>query len=290
MVDTRRAGRIARCGVESPWVAAPSLHAIATHRVHPNQSVGIQARLEPMRCAIVIPARMGSTRFPGKPLCDLMGKPMVQWVFEAAAASGVGDRVVVATPDEEIVAACREFGAESVLTRHDHVTGTDRIAEVAELLEADVYVNVQGDEPLIRPESIRACAEPLLGDPTIEMGSVYCECPVEEYGDPAVVKVVTDESDFALYFSRHPIPFERNPRVIPVKKHIGLYAYRREALLRFARWQMSPLEAAESLEQLRFLHHGVMIYMAEGAGTELAVDTPEQADQVRGILAARRGD
>jgi len=130
-----------------------------------------------MRCMIVIPARMGSTRFPGKPLCDLLGKPMVQWVYEAVGKSGVGEKAVIATPDQEIVEACKSFGAEAVLTRHDHETGTDRIAEVADRYRADVYVNVQGDEPLIQPDSIRACAEPLLKDSSIAMGSVFCECP-----------------------------------------------------------------------------------------------------------------
>jgi len=239
-----------------------------------------------MRCAIVIPARMGSTRYPGKPLCDLLGKPMVQWVFDAAVASGVGE-VFVATPDDEIVRACESFGASAILTRHDHVTGTDRIAEVAETVHADVYVNVQGDEPLMQPESIRACAEPLLKDASIRMGSVYCECSESELDNPAVVKVVTDNAGFALYFSRHAIPYARNPRRIPVKKHIGLYAYRGEALKAFSKWPMGDLEAAESLEQLRFMENGVRIYMAGGPGAELAVDTPEQAEEVRRILAAR---
>jgi 3-deoxy-D-manno-octulosonate cytidylyltransferase len=239
-----------------------------------------------MRCMIVVPARMGSTRFPGKPLCDLMGKPMVQWVVEAAQASGVADAVVVATPDPEIVEACNGFGAEAVLTRHDHATGTDRIAEVALEREAEVYVNVQGDEPLIRADSIRACAMPLLQDASIAMGSVYSWCDEEDLENPAVVKVATDLSRYALYFSRYPIPFPRNPREERVKKHVGLYAYRRDALRRFAEWPMSPLEAAESLEQLRFMENGVRIFMAEAEGTELAVDTPEQAEQVRRILAS----
>ena len=243
----------------------------------------------PMRCVIVIPARMGASRFPGKPLADLLGKPMVQWVWEAASKAGVGDRVIVATPDQEIVDACASFGAEAILTSHNHVTGTDRIAEVAQKVVADVYVNVQGDEPLIRAESIKACADPLLANPNIAMGSVYSECPSEEYDEPATVKVVTDGDGFALYFSRFPIPFARNERRIPVKKHVGLYAYRRDALLDFSTWPMSDLEAAESLEQLRFMHHGIRIFMAPGAGTELAVDTPEQADQVRKILSERNG-
>jgi 3-deoxy-D-manno-octulosonate cytidylyltransferase len=240
-----------------------------------------------MRCLIVIPARMGSTRFPGKPLCDLMGKPMVQWVYEAAARSGVADEVVVAAPDQEILDACAGFGARAVATSADHQTGTDRIAEVARKLEAEVYVNVQGDEPLIRPESIRACAEPLLQSSAIQMGSIYSECDEDELANPAVVKVVTDLAGYALYFSRHALPFARNPRVEPVKKHVGLYAYRREPLLQFADWPMSALEQAESLEQLRFMEHGVRIYMAAGEGTELAVDTPEQAEEVRQILATR---
>lgn len=240
-----------------------------------------------MRCAIVIPARMGSTRFPGKPLCDLLGKPMVQWVYEAAVSSGVGDEVVIATPDREIVEAAAGFGARGWLTRMDHPTGTDRIAEVAQGLEADVYVNVQGDEPLIQPDSIAACAQPLLRDSNIDLGSVFSACPEEEWDNPAVVKVVTDADGFALYFSRYPLPFARNPRPEAVKKHVGLYAYRRQPLGEFSTWPQTPLEAAESLEQLRFLEHGYRMFMAPGRGTALAVDTPEQADEVRALLAAR---
>lgn len=239
------------------------------------------------RCVIVIPARMGATRFPGKPLVDLLGKPMVQWVVEAAQASGVGERVLVATPDQEIVDRVAAFGGEAILTRHDHVTGTDRIAEVAEQVASEIYVNVQGDEPLIQSASIAACAKPLIEDPKIEMGSVYSYCGPEDLDNPMVVKAVTDKSGFAMYFSRHAIPYERNPRIELVKKHVGLYAYRREALIKFSKWPMGVTEAAESLEQLRFMENGVRIYMAEAAGTELAVDTPEQADEVRRILSSR---
>lgn len=228
---------------------------------------------------------MASTRFPGKPLVDLLGKPMIQWVVEAAIASGVATRVMVATPDAEILEACRGFGAEAVLTRADHPSGTDRIAEVALGYRADVYVNVQGDEPLIRPATIRACAEPLLADPELKMASVYSECPPSEIDSPDVVKVVTDSDGFALYFSRCPIPFPRNQRFQPVKKHVGIYAYRSDVLRRFSGWRAGALEQAESLEQLRFLENGVRIKMAHGAGTELAVDTPEQADEVRRLLS-----
>src|SRR5437588_3864294 len=229
-----------------------------------------------MRCLIVIPARMGSTRFPGKPLCDLLGKPMIQWVYEAAKAANVAEKVVVATPDEEIVSACKAFGADAILTSQDHQTGTDRLAEVALKIPSEVYVNVQGDEPLIRPSSIAACAKPLLKDSTKQMGSVYGFCSEEEHDNPAVVKVVTDIDSYALYFSRYAIPSPRAPRTRPVKKHIGLYAFRQESLLEFARWPMGLLEKAESLEQLRFMENGVRIFMAEAEGSELAVDTPEQ--------------
>jgi 3-deoxy-D-manno-octulosonate cytidylyltransferase len=240
-----------------------------------------------MRCVIVIPARMGATRFPGKPLVDLMGKPMVQWVWEAAQASGVADRVIVATPDQEIVDRVAQFGGEAELTSHHCLTGTDRIAEVASRIVADVYINVQGDEPLIQPESIRTCAMPLLNNDQVQMSSVWCPCGDEELDNPAVVKVVTDLGDFALYFSRYAIPFARNPREIGVKKHLGLYGYRRGPLMEFSKWPQSPLEIAESLEQLRFMHHGVRIHMSQAEPAALAVDTPEQADEVRRILAAR---
>ena len=240
-----------------------------------------------MDLAIVIPARMASTRFPGKPLVDLLGKPMIQWVVEAARKADLTQQIIVATPDREIIDACTSFGAKAVLTRSDHPSGTDRIAEVALLHPADIYVNVQGDEPLIRPETIRACAQPLVLNSSLEMGSVYSECPAIEVESPAVVKVVSDREDFALYFSRFPIPFPRSERPIPVKKHVGIYAYTGGVLARFSRWKMGDLEQAESLEQLRFLEHGVRIKMSPGAGTELAVDTPEQADEVRRLLAAR---
>lgn len=231
---------------------------------------------------------MDSTRFPGKPLVDLQGKPMVQWVWEAAMSSGVAERVVVATPDDAILKACANFGAEAIRTRADHPSGTDRLAEVSHAVHAEVYVNVQGDEPLISPETIKTCAQPLLRDATIAMGSIYTRCAHQDVDNPAVVKVVTDQNGFALYFSRHAIPFARNPRPLEVKKHVGIYAYRKLALQSFAAWPVSPLEFAEGLEQLRFLENGVRIMMSEGAASELAIDTPEQAAEVRKILAGRR--
>jgi 3-deoxy-D-manno-octulosonate cytidylyltransferase len=227
---------------------------------------------------------MGSSRFPGKPLIDLAGKPMIQWVVEAARASEVTNTVIVATPDQEILDACELFGAQAVLTRSDHVSGTDRIAEVASGCGAEVYINVQGDEPLIDAETIRACAGPLLSNAEVMMSSVYCECAAEELDNPAAVKVVMDREGNALYFSRFPIPYPRNSRGEGVKKHIGLYGYRREILHAFASWAPTPLETAESLEQLRFLEHGVSIRMSEGRPVRVSVDTPEQAEIAQKFL------
>lgn len=243
--------------------------------------------LSSVNCAIVIPSRMGSTRFPGKPLCDLLGKPMVQWVYEATQRADITDQIVVATPDQEIIDACAKFGAQAILTSPDHPSGTDRIAEVAEHVHADFYVNVQGDEPLIQVADIKACAEPLFSWELVQMSSVMAECPENEIENPAVVKVVTDLEDFALYFSRHALPYPRNPRETPVYKHIGIYAYRSAVVKAFAHWKQTPLEKAESLEQLRFMEHGIRIKMAHGSGSALAVDTPEQAEAVRQLLANR---
>lgn len=231
---------------------------------------------------------MASTRFPGKPLAILAGKPMIQWVVEAARRSEIGDRVLVATPDQAILDAVRDFQGQAVLTGNHHLSGTDRIAEVAAGCEADVFVNVQGDEPLIAPETIRACAQPLLDDPSVEMSSVWTECAEEEAELPSVVKVVTDQQDFALYFSRHAIPFPRHGRMDPLKKHVGIYAFRRDVLLRFSRWAPTPLERAESLEQLRFLENGVRIKMARVAASVIAVDTPEQAALAHALLLGRQ--
>lgn len=210
---------------------------------------------------------------------------MLQWVVEAARQVSGASAVVVATPDDEILSFCSAAGFDCHRTRLDHPSGTDRLAEVAESLVVDFYVNVQGDEPLIPPSDISACAGPLLKDSAVEMSSLYTVCEEEELDNPAVVKVALALNGDALYFSRFAIPFARNPRVSPAFRHLGLYGYRRETLLRFACWKPTPLEQTESLEQLRFLENGVRIRMVEGQGTAVAVDTPEQAEQVRRLLA-----
>jgi len=238
-----------------------------------------------MKATILIPARMASTRFPGKPLADLAGKPMVQWVYEAALRSDVTPDVRIATPDEEIAQVARDFGADVEMTSLDHPSGTDRLAEIAARSDFDFCINVQGDEPLIDPATIRAVAEPMRTG--IAMASVFSDCPDEDLENPAVVKVVTDLVGNALYFSRHSIPFARNPRVVPVKRHIGIYAYRRDVLLQYQTWPQTPLEQAESLEQLRFMENGIPIRMVRGEGSPVAVDTPEQADEARRLLDGR---
>jgi 3-deoxy-manno-octulosonate cytidylyltransferase (CMP-KDO synthetase) len=240
-----------------------------------------------MKTIIVIPARMGSSRFPGKPLALIAGKPMVQWVYKACCqVEGVSD-IVVATPDEEIESAVKVFKGKSIRTSHSHTTGTDRVAEVAQKMGADVFINVQGDEPLIEAESIKTC----IGAVTktdVPVGSVYDWLLPEEEHDPSVVKVVTDFRDRALYFSRSSIPFQRSETSVPKKKHVGLYAYTKEALFSFAKWEPGTLERIEVLEQLRFLENGYRIQMAWAKGTPVAVDTPEQAKLAEDFISRRK--
>ncbi len=230
---------------------------------------------------VVIPARMGSTRYPGKPLVELAGKPMIQWVYEASVRASVGE-VLIATPDSEIAAAAQRFGATAILTRADHPSGTDRIAEVAESVSADYYVNVQGDEPMVEPADIQALSQAMLSGEA-DMASLYVKCPSEDYANPAVVKVVTDLAGNALYFSRSAIPFHRADKQ-PLKRHLGLYAYSRSLLLRYPSMPQSPLEITESLEQLRILENGFKIAMREGRGSGISVDTPDQAIEADRLL------
>lgn len=247
-----------------------------------------------MRVTVVIPTRYASTRFPGKPLADLNGKPMIQWVCEGAARCSLVDKVLVATDDARIFEAVRDFGGTPVMTRADHPTGTDRLAEVAAGLDSELIVNVQGDEPLIDPVMIETAVKPLLADPTIPMGTLKTPLTsLEEFHNPNVVKVVTDRQGLALYFSRAPIPHPRDfsdqlPlrwRELATAKHVGLYVYRRDFLLDFPRLAPTPLEEQEKLEQLRALEHGYRIFVAETAIGTQGVDTPEDLERVRQLLA-----
>jgi 3-deoxy-manno-octulosonate cytidylyltransferase (CMP-KDO synthetase) len=248
----------------------------------------------------IIPARYASTRLPGKPLCDILGKPMIQHVYERARRAHV-ERVLVATDDKRIVDAVRAFGGDVLLTSTTHRSGTDRIAEVLRTIQADIVVNVQGDEPLIDPRHIDAALAPLLGDPAIEMATLATPLSdADELLAPDVVKVVCDARGDALYFSRNPIPHVRieppgdgrtNAQAVVERglawRHIGLYVYRRPTLLRLASLPPAELEQAESLEQLRALANGIrvrVVRVAEPPGP--AVDTPRDLDRVRALMAA----
>lgn len=239
-----------------------------------------------MSVLAILPARYGSTRFPGKPLTPISGKPMIQHVWERTRAAKSVDTVVVATDDERIRDACAAFGAEVEMTRDDHPTGTDRLAEVAERRDHDVIVNVQGDEPLIEGFVVDAAVEALLEDDRAAMSTIVHRAEPEAFDDPNRVKVVLDSAGFALYFSRAPIPFRRKDTGIAPLQHVGLYVYRRDFLLEIVNLERSPAERAEELEQLRALENGYRIRAAEIHGwTSVPVDVPEDVPIVEAQLA-----
>jgi len=240
------------------------------------------ATIPSMKAAVIIPARMAATRFPGKPLADLCGRPMIQWVHERAAKAGGVSRVIVATCDREIIDAVRAFGGEAVMTSDKHRSGTDRLAEAAVDLDVDVVVNVQGDEPLIDPKAIEKVLRPFAENPDEKMVSLMVPIDRESATDPNLVKVVVSRDGYALYFSRSPIPYEHKPlEGMSIYGHVGLYAYTKEFLLTFAALEPTPLEMAESLEQLRALEHGYQIRMVEIADMPFGVDTPEDLDRAK---------
>jgi len=237
----------------------------------------------------IIPARYASTRFEGKPLAELLKKPMIQHVYERCLESSMLDRVIVATDDERIYDAVKAFNGEAVMTSASHETGTDRLAEVAASLKSDLVVNVQGDEPLIRPAMIDEAIKPLADDRSILMGTLKSTIKESrELHSPSVVKVVADRNDYALYFSRFSIPFVRDeqPALIFCNhyKHIGLYVFDREFLLEFSKMEPTPLEKSEKLEQLRALEHGYRIKVVHTELDSLGVDTPQDLARVREIM------
>jgi len=245
-----------------------------------------------MKVIAVIPARYASTRFPGKPLADLLGRPMLQWVWERSCQAERVDRVLVATDDRRIATVVEGFGGEVVMTRADHASGTDRLAEAVRGIEADLVVNVQGDEPLIDPAIIDAAIAPLLDDSSLAMGTLKTSLEtVEDCLNPNVVKLVTDLEGRALYFSRSPIPHQRGAELDraalaerPYFRHIGLYVYRRDFLLDFAAWDPTPLEQLEQLEQLRALEHGARIMTVTVESSAHGVDTPEDLERVAALV------
>lgn len=243
-----------------------------------------------MKVAVFIPARFGSTRLQGKPLADIGGKPMIRWVYERASSSALVDSVAVATDDERVAEAVRSFGGTAVMTSPDHASGTDRIAEAAAAVEADVIVNLQGDEPLVEPLMIDAAVRPMLEDRGLLVSTLKTEIKDEdEYRNPHAVKVVTDSEGYALYFSRSPIPYGADFRELKAKpfKHIGLYVYRKSFLLTFSHLPHTSLEESERLEQLRALESGVKIKVVETPYNPVSVDTPEDLERVRAIVAGQ---
>lgn len=243
-----------------------------------------------MTVVAIIPARYGSTRLPGKPLAKIGGKPMIEHVYRNTAKAKILDRVIVATDDRRIEAAVKIFGGEVMMTSPDHPSGTDRLAEVARRVRAEWLVNVQGDLPFIRSQTITRAVQPLRKNSSIAMGTVCTAIYDEaEWHNPNVVKVLKDHAGYALYFTRAPVPFARNDRVDPSGRnisarsklrlwgyrHLGLYVYRREFLLKFAQLGPTALERIESLEQLRALENGYRIYVAEVDERSVEVDTAE---------------
>lgn len=239
-----------------------------------------------MNILAVIPARFGSTRFPGKPLALLGGRPLIRWVHEAATKGAVFNRVVVATDHEGIAETVRGFGGEVQMTRPDHPSGTDRVAEVAgRIPEADVVVNVQGDQPFVTADMLRQLVSPYRSGESPEMATVACPLPSSSaFSDPNCVKVLLDRKGYALCFSRAPIPYFREPGPAPVHHHLGLYAFTRPFLERFTRLPPTDLERCEQLEQLRALEHGHRIRVSLVETPILEVNTPEDLAQAEALL------
>jgi 3-deoxy-manno-octulosonate cytidylyltransferase (CMP-KDO synthetase) len=259
-----------------------------------SQNQGAQT----VKFVAVIPARLASTRLPRKPLREIAGKTMIARVYEAVAASKLVSETIVATDAREVVEHCEKLGIPVRMTSPAHRSGTDRVYEVAGSVEADIYINVQGDEPLTRAEHLDSLIR-LMQQPGVEVGTLKLACAAADLSNPNVVKVVSDGAGRALYFSRSPIPFDRDgslpqpakpsravgaPGSVRYFKHLGLYAYRKHALELFCSWPESGLERIERLEQLRFLENGVAIHVAETCFETIGVDTEEDLRRVERIL------
>ncbi|WP_296097722.1 3-deoxy-manno-octulosonate cytidylyltransferase [Dialister sp.] len=227
-----------------------------------------------MKAACIIPSRYASTRLPGKPLRLIAGKTLVHRVYERACLAKVPETVIVATDHEEIEKEVKSFGGHVVMTSVNHPTGTDRLAEVAaKLPQYDIIVNVQGDEPLIDPDVIDRLAQDLMDHEDLDMATVATPLRKDEYEDPSAVKVVVNQKGEALYFSRSLIPFPRHEFSVPPLKHVGIYAYRRDFLLAYAKMEQTPLEKTESLEQLRALEMGYKIGVIPVETEDIGIDT-----------------
>jgi 3-deoxy-manno-octulosonate cytidylyltransferase (CMP-KDO synthetase) len=235
----------------------------------------------------VIPARLASTRLPRKVLRDIAGKPMLQWIVEAALAAPQLDRVVIATDSDEVIALAAQYGWEAMLTSPHLQSGSDRVHAISQQIPSEIVVNIQGDEPMLRPAHIDALLAPFdRAGIDAQVTTLWTACTPEEVSDPNAVKVVLAEDGRALYFSRSTIPFDRERAGgVLYRKHLGLYAYRREALSRFAALPPHPLEITERLEQLRLLVHNIPIHVEQTTHTTISVDTEADLERVAAILA-----
>jgi 3-deoxy-manno-octulosonate cytidylyltransferase (CMP-KDO synthetase) len=240
------------------------------------------------RTLAVIPARLASTRLPRKVLREIAGEPMLAWVYRAARACPLLDQVLIATDSDEVLAFCQQHSLPAVFTPADCASGTDRVYAVAESIPADIYVNIQGDEPMLRPEHIEALLKPFASY-ELQISTLATPCAPEDIPNPSAVKVVTAASGRALYFSRAAIPFNRDGQgSVRYLKHLGLYAYRPGALEKFPMLPPSALETAEKLEQLRFLEAGIDVYVAETPYDTIGVDTEDDLRAAEAILSARK--
>ncbi len=242
-----------------------------------------------MTTAIIIPARYGSSRLKGKPLIEVNGKPIIQWVFEKAVKSTLADRVIVATDNEEILTTCLLFGAEAEMTSETHNCGSDRIQEVMDRHpEIDYVVNLQGDEPLIKPESIDEVIKCVRDDDNADISTLIRVLKdKKDIENPNLVKCVVDNNGFALYFSRSKIPFERNEGHATFYGHLGIYGYKRDALKKMTNLPQTSLELSESLEQLRALQNGMKIKTSVVDFTPVGIDTVDDLEKFRKIVAAQ---
>jgi len=242
-----------------------------------------------MNVVAVIPARYSSTRFPGKPLAEIVGKPMIYHVYHATKRASLINEVYVATDDERIGQACDQYGMPWIITHGMHPTGTDRVAEAASRLKGDIFVNVQGDEPMLLPETIDAAVRPLLEDTEKEIAVTNLYASIvspEEVIDTNTIKVVTGVDQGGVYLSRQPIPYPRDREGIGYFKQVCVYGFRRDTLLWFGNTPQTPLERIEGIELLRFLEHGVPVKFIEVPGDNVAVDTPSDLHRVNKLMTA----
>ncbi len=248
-----------------------------------------------MRTIGIIPARYASTRFPGKPLADILGKSMIQRVYEQACASKLLDEVIVATDDTRIFSAVADFGGKAVMTSSEAANGTERVAEVAKAVNASWIVNIQGDEPVIDPSMIDQLIQTMLEEPAARVGTLVKHIKSGDVlTDPNIPKVVVDKNFYAIYFSRSAIPFYRDKEKkenwhsrFKYFQHIGLYMYKKDFLIEFVQWPQSELELAEKLEQLRIIEHGYKIRVVETTSDSISVDVPKDIEKVEQFLKGR---